>query len=112
MGKKKAKNKVIYGTEFGEEITGTDGKDKIVGLGGDDTIEGGAGNDQIWERRQNPRQLNSVAAYRRPNRIGRWAAPCTQIATGLDERAGRWLGTSKCGGECGIHTKPLLVATT
>jgi len=37
-------------------------------------------------------------------------APCTQIATGPDERAGRWLGTSKCGGECGIHTRPLKVA--
>jgi len=35
-------------------------------------------------------------------------APCTKIAQGLDERAGRWIGTSKCGGECGIHTKPLL----
>ena len=35
-------------------------------------------------------------------------APCTRIAQGADERAGRWLGTSKCGGECGIHTKPLL----
>ena len=23
------------------------------------------------------------------------------------ERAGRWLGTSKCGGECGIHTQTL-----
>jgi hypothetical protein len=23
------------------------------------------------------------------------------------ERAGRWVGTSKCGGECGIHTRPL-----
>jgi len=34
-------------------------------------------------------------------------APCTRISTGLDERAGRWLGTSKCGGECGIHTRPL-----
>jgi len=34
-------------------------------------------------------------------------APCTQIATGPDERAGRWIGTSKCGGECGIHTRPL-----
>ncbi len=37
-------------------------------------------------------------------------APCTRIATGADERAGRWVGTSKCGGECGIHTRPLLVA--
>lgn len=35
-------------------------------------------------------------------------APCTTIALGADERAGRWIGTSKCGGECGIHTKPLL----
>ncbi|MCK4752559.1 MAG: phosphoadenylyl-sulfate reductase [Planctomycetes bacterium] len=34
--------------------------------------------------------------------------PCTRIAQGKDERAGRWIGTSKCGGECGIHTRPLL----
>lgn len=34
-------------------------------------------------------------------------APCTKIAVGGDERAGRWVGTSKCGGECGIHTRPL-----
>ena len=33
--------------------------------------------------------------------------PCTRIAQGPDERAGRWIGTSKCGGECGIHTRPL-----
>ena len=33
--------------------------------------------------------------------------PCTRISTDSDERAGRWLGTSKCGGECGIHTRPL-----
>jgi len=33
--------------------------------------------------------------------------PCTRIAQGGDERAGRWVGTSKCGGECGIHTRPL-----
>ena len=33
--------------------------------------------------------------------------PCTKITTGPDERAGRWIGTSKCGGECGIHTRPL-----
>ncbi len=36
-----------------------------------------------------------------------WCAPCTRIASGLNERAGRWVGTSKCGGECGIHTRPL-----
>ena len=34
-------------------------------------------------------------------------APCTTITNGEDERAGRWIGTSKCGGECGIHTRPL-----
>ena len=34
-------------------------------------------------------------------------ATCTRISTGDDERAGRWIGTSKCGGECGIHTRPL-----
>lgn len=36
-------------------------------------------------------------------------APCTQITSGHDERSGRWIGTSKCGGECGIHTRPLKV---
>ena len=35
--------------------------------------------------------------------------PCTRISSGGDERAGRWVGTSKCGGECGIHTRPLKV---
>ncbi len=35
--------------------------------------------------------------------------PCTKISLGVDERAGRWVGTSKCGGECGIHTRPLKV---
>jgi phosphoadenosine phosphosulfate reductase len=34
-------------------------------------------------------------------------APCTNITTDDNERAGRWIGTSKCGGECGIHTRPL-----
>lgn len=34
-------------------------------------------------------------------------APCTKIISNGDERAGRWVGTSKCGGECGIHTRPL-----
>jgi phosphoadenylyl-sulfate reductase (thioredoxin) len=33
--------------------------------------------------------------------------PCSHISTGHDERAGRWVGTSKCGGECGIHTRRL-----
>ena len=34
-------------------------------------------------------------------------APCSNITTDPNERAGRWIGTSKCGGECGIHTRPL-----
>ena len=37
-------------------------------------------------------------------------APCTKITSDDNERAGRWIGTSKCGGECGIHTRPLKVA--
>ena len=37
--------------------------------------------------------------------------PCTRISTDANERAGRWIGTSKCGGECGIHTQPLKVQT-
>ncbi|MDP2984317.1 MAG: phosphoadenylyl-sulfate reductase [Candidatus Latescibacter sp.] len=36
-------------------------------------------------------------------------APCTKITSEDNERAGRWIGTSKCGGECGIHTRPLKV---
>ncbi|MBF0171786.1 MAG: phosphoadenylyl-sulfate reductase [Nitrospinae bacterium] len=39
-------------------------------------------------------------------------APCTKISTGDNERAGRWIGTSKCGGECGIHTQPLKAIST
>jgi phosphoadenosine phosphosulfate reductase len=34
-------------------------------------------------------------------------SPCTHITNDDNERAGRWIGTSKCGGECGIHTRPL-----
>ncbi|HBG26239.1 MAG: hypothetical protein A2Y10_08050 [Planctomycetes bacterium GWF2_41_51] len=34
-------------------------------------------------------------------------SPCTKITLDINERAGRWIGTSKCGGECGIHTRPL-----
>jgi len=31
--------------------------------------------------------------------------PCSHIVDDSDtERAGRWMNTSKCGGECGIHT--------
>lgn len=36
--------------------------------------------------------------------------PCTTVSIGEDERAGRWSGTEKCGGECGIHTQPLKTA--
>ncbi|MDP2952613.1 MAG: phosphoadenylyl-sulfate reductase [Chloroflexota bacterium] len=36
-------------------------------------------------------------------------APCSRITSDVNERAGRWVGTSKCGGECGIHTRPLKV---
>jgi len=39
-------------------------------------------------------------------------APCTHITSDQNERAGRWVGTSKCGGECGIHTRPLKVGAT
>ena len=38
-------------------------------------------------------------------------SPCTVITTDENERAGRWLNTSKCGGECGIHTQPLKAVT-
>lgn len=35
-------------------------------------------------------------------------APCTQpVFAHETERAGRWQNTNKCGGECGIHTRPL-----
>ncbi len=35
-------------------------------------------------------------------------APCSKIISDEQpERAGRWQNTSKCGGECGIHTKRL-----
>ncbi len=39
-------------------------------------------------------------------------APCTRITNDQNERAGRWVGTSKCGGECGIHTRPLKAAAS
>ncbi len=38
--------------------------------------------------------------------------PCTKISSDENERAGRWIGTSKCGGECGIHTRPLKINTS
>jgi phosphoadenosine phosphosulfate reductase len=36
--------------------------------------------------------------------------PCTSISSDPNERAGRWIGTSKCGGECGIHTRSLKIS--
>lgn len=33
--------------------------------------------------------------------------PCSSITNDENERGGRWQGTGKCGGECGIHTKPV-----
>ena len=34
--------------------------------------------------------------------------PCTVLVPDSEpERSGRWKGTAKCGGECGIHTKIL-----
>ena len=36
-------------------------------------------------------------------------APCSSITTADNERAGRWQGTSKCGGECGIHTRAIKI---
>lgn len=43
-------------------------------------------------------------AYRKGYRsLG--CGPCTKLVKDSEtERAGRWVGTSKCGGECGIHT--------
>ena len=35
-------------------------------------------------------------------------APCSKIVADDElERAGRWQDTTKCGGECGIHTQQL-----
>jgi phosphoadenosine phosphosulfate reductase len=62
---------------------------------------------EVWQYlaiRQLPVNPLYAAGYRS---LG--CAPCTRIAAG-DERAGRWMGTSKCGGECGIHTRPLTMA--
>lgn len=64
----------------------------------------------IWEEREIWQYL---AMYQVPvNKLYKegyrslGCTPCTAIATG-DERSGRWIGSSKCGGECGIHTQPL-----
>ncbi|MDP6494608.1 MAG: phosphoadenosine phosphosulfate reductase family protein, partial [Dehalococcoidia bacterium] len=70
----------------------------------------------LWQKREVWQHLalhgisvNSLYAQRYRS-LG--CAPCTSIASGPDERAGRWIGTSKCGGECGIHTQPLQLASS
>jgi len=64
----------------------------------------------IWEEREiwqylamNDVRVNELYKYGYRS-LG--CTPCTAIATG-DERSGRWVGSSKCGGECGIHTRSL-----
>ena len=49
-------------------------------------------------------QIPVNPAYRKGYRsLG--CEPCTALVKDWEpERAGRWRGTSKCGGECGIHT--------
>ena len=68
----------------------------------------------LWQEREvwQYLALNNVAVNPLYNQGYRslGCAPCTAISTGPDERAGRWLGTSKCGGECGIHTRPLKIS--
>ena len=63
----------------------------------------------IWTERE---VWHFTAAYRLPvhpfykegyRSLG--CVPCSKIIDENEpERAGRWAGTSKCGGECGIHT--------
>jgi len=60
---------------------------------------------EVWQYlaiRQIPVNVLYAEGYRS---LG--CAPCSRITSGGDERAGRWIGTSKCGGECGIHTRPI-----
>ena len=65
----------------------------------------------IWHEREGWQylalnQVNVNQLYNKGYRsLG--CAPCSHISSDPDERAGRWIGTSKCGGECGIHTRPL-----
>ncbi|MHC4486491.1 MAG: phosphoadenosine phosphosulfate reductase family protein [Planctomycetota bacterium] len=61
---------------------------------------------EVWQYLALNRVLVNPLYAKGYRSLGCW--PCTKIAQGADERAGRWIGTSKCGGECGIHTKPLL----
>lgn len=53
-----------------------------------------------------PWYLHEFSDGRRYRSLG--CAPCTKpISIDEPERMGRWQETSKCGGECGIHTKIL-----
>ncbi|MFN3944540.1 MAG: calcium-binding protein [Allosphingosinicella sp.] len=47
---KAASGKLIYGTDFNDDLRGTAGDDVIDGLGGWDTIRGGGGDDHIFGR--------------------------------------------------------------
>ena len=66
----------------------------------------------IWKEREVWQYLALYAVPVNPlyklgyRSLGCW--PCTHISNDENERAGRWIGTSKCGGECGIHTRPLI----
>lgn len=68
--------------------------------------------DDIWnymsknDIEPHPWYSKRFADGRRIRSLG--CAPCTvPIYDYQDERDGRWKGTGKCGGECGIHTQPL-----
>lgn len=68
--------------------------------------------DEVWEYlRQNdipphPWYLRKFKDGQRYRSLG--CAPCTHPVRDDElERAGRWMNTSKCGGECGIHTQAL-----
>ena len=59
---------------------------------------------EIW-RYMSTRGIESHPWYSKDYRsLG--CAPCSRPGGNL-ERDGRWQGTSKCGGECGIHTQRL-----
>ena len=64
----------------------------------------------IWEEREIWQYLAMNKIHVNPLYIEGYrslgCSPCTSIAVG-DERSGRWINSSKCGGECGIHTQSL-----
>jgi len=65
----------------------------------------------IWKEREVWQYLALHGVKVNPLYLGGYrslgCSPCTKITSEDNERAGRWIGTSKCGGECGIHTRPL-----